>query len=68
MHPLVEVLKPKARAAGLGNWAIQAHGGGTSNDFAPAHACAMSRALRLADGPDEVHRAPLGKMELRKCR
>ncbi|MBC7662408.1 MAG: acyl-CoA dehydrogenase family protein, partial [Caulobacter sp.] len=36
------------------DWAIQAHGGGgTSNDFGLAHAYAMSRVLRLADGPDE---------------
>jgi acyl-CoA dehydrogenase len=49
------------------DWAIQAHGGGgTSNDFGLAHAYAMSRALRLADGPDEVHRAQLGRMELDK--
>lgn len=49
--------------------AIQAHGGGgTSNDFGLAHAFAMSRVLRLADGPDEVHREQLGKLELRKYR
>ncbi|MBX3641548.1 MAG: acyl-CoA dehydrogenase family protein [Rubrivivax sp.] len=49
------------------DWAIQAHGGGgTSNDFGLTVAYAMSRALRLADGPDEVHREQLGKRELRK--
>ncbi len=49
------------------DWAIQAHGGGgTSNDFGLAHAYAMSRVLRLADGPDEVHRNQIGKLELRK--
>jgi acyl-CoA dehydrogenase len=49
------------------DWAIQAHGGaGTSNDFGLASAYAMSRVLRLADGPDEVHRNQLGKMELKK--
>jgi acyl-CoA dehydrogenase len=49
------------------DWAIQAHGGGgTSNDFGLTHAYAMSRVLRLADGPDEVHRNQIGKMELRK--
>jgi len=49
------------------DWAIQAHGGGgTSNDFGLAHAYAMSRVLRLADGPDEVHRNQVGKLELRK--
>ena len=51
------------------DWAIQAHGGGgTSNDFGLAHAYAMARALRLADGPDEVHRQQLGQMELKKHR
>jgi acyl-CoA dehydrogenase len=49
------------------DWAIQAHGGGgTSNDFGLASAYAMSRSLRLADGPDEVHRNQIGKLELRK--
>ena len=49
--------------------AIQAHGGGgVSDDFGLADAWAMSRTLRLADGPDEVHREQLGKMELRKYR
>jgi len=51
------------------DWAIQAHGGGgTSNDFGLAHAFAMSRVLRIADGPDEVHRQQLGRMELAKYR
>jgi acyl-CoA dehydrogenase len=49
------------------DWAIQAHGGGgTSNDFMLARGYAMSRALRLADGPDEVHRNQIGKLELSK--
>jgi len=49
------------------DWAIQAHGGGgTSNDFMLAQGYAMSRVLRLADGPDEVHRNQIGKLELRK--
>ncbi len=47
--------------------AIQAHGGGgVSNDFGLAMAWAHSRTLRLADGPDEVHRAAIGKFELKK--
>ena len=51
------------------DWAIQAHGGGgTSNDFGLAPAFAMSRILRLADGPDEVHRNQIGKLELKKYR
>jgi acyl-CoA dehydrogenase len=47
--------------------AIQAHGGaGVSGDFQLAYAYAQARTLRLADGPDEVHRNQIGKMELRK--
>ncbi len=49
------------------DWAIQAHGGcGTNNDFGLAHAYAMSRVLRLADGPDEVHRNQIARLELKK--
>jgi acyl-CoA dehydrogenase len=47
--------------------AIQAHGGGgVSGDFFLAHAWASSRTLRLADGPDEVHREAVAKFELQK--
>jgi acyl-CoA dehydrogenase len=47
--------------------AIQVHGGGgVSEDFGLAHAWAHARTLRLADGPDEVHRASVAKLELRK--
>ncbi len=47
--------------------AIQAHGGGgVSQDFPLAAAWANSRTLRLADGPDEVHRDAIAKLELRK--
>ena len=46
------------------DWAIQAYGGGgVANPFL-AGAYAWARALRLADGPDEVHRNQIGKMEL----
>jgi len=49
------------------DWAIQAYGGaGVSNDFGLAYAYASARTLRLADGPDEVHRNQIGKLELRK--
>ena len=47
--------------------AIQMHGGaGVSGDFPLAYMYAMQRTLRLADGPDEVHRAAVGKLELDK--
>ena len=47
--------------------AIQVHGGaGLSQDFPLAQAYAQQRYLRLADGPDEVHRAVVARLELRK--
>jgi acyl-CoA dehydrogenase len=47
------------------DWAIQAHGGGgVSEDFGLARAYASSRTLRIADGPDEVHRNAIAKLEL----
>ena len=65
---MIKVAVPNM-AAKVIDWAIQAHGGGgTSNDFGLTHAYAMSRVLRLADGPDEVHRNQIGKLELRKYR
>jgi acyl-CoA dehydrogenase len=45
--------------------AIQVHGGGgMSQDFPLARMYSWQRALRFADGPDEVHRRALGRMEL----
>jgi acyl-CoA dehydrogenase len=47
--------------------ALQAHGGaGVSEDFNLAKAWAHARTLRLADGPDEVHREAIAKLELKK--
>jgi acyl-CoA dehydrogenase len=47
--------------------AIQAHGGaGVSSDFGLASAWAAARTLRLADGPDEVHREAIARLELRR--
>ncbi|HEY4579532.1 MAG: acyl-CoA dehydrogenase [Betaproteobacteria bacterium RIFCSPHIGHO2_12_FULL_69_13] len=49
------------------DWAIQAHGGaGVINDFGLARAYANARMLRIADGPDEVHRNQIGRLELKK--
>ena len=49
------------------DWAIQAHGGGgVSDDFGLGHAYANARLLRLADGPDEVHRNQIARLELKQ--
>jgi len=49
------------------DWAIQAHGAaGLCEDFELASAYAHARSIRLADGPDEVHRNQIGKLELAK--
>jgi acyl-CoA dehydrogenase len=47
--------------------AMQVHGGGgVSQEFGLAFAWAHSRTLRFADGPDEVHRRQIGRLELRR--
>ncbi len=49
------------------DWAMQVHGaGGMTTDFGLSKAFAMARLLRLADGPDEVHRNQIAKLELRR--
>jgi acyl-CoA dehydrogenase len=49
------------------DWAMQVHGGGgVAEDFGLAHAYAQARTLRFADGPDEVHRNQIARLELRK--
>jgi len=49
------------------DWAIQLHGGGgVANDFGLAYAYAQARTLRLADGPDEVHRDQIARLELKR--
>jgi acyl-CoA dehydrogenase len=51
------------------DWAIQMHGGGgVSDDFPLAALWAGTRTLRFADGPDEVHREQVGKLELSRYR
>ena len=63
---MIKVVAPNA-AQQVIDWAIQAHGAaGLSEDFPLAYAYAWARILRLADGPDEVHRNALAKWELGK--
>ena len=63
---MIKVVAPNV-AQQIIDWAIQAHGaGGLSEDFPLAYAYTWARILRLADGPDEVHRAALAKWELGK--
>ena len=51
------------------DWAIQLHGAaGVSNDFGLAYSYSRARSLRFADGPDEVHREQIAKLELRQYR
>jgi acyl-CoA dehydrogenase len=65
---MIKVAAP-AMACKVIDWAIQAHGGGgTNNDVGLASAYATARLLRLADGPDEVHRHQIARMELAKYR
>jgi len=63
---MIKVLAPNV-AQQVIDWAIQAHGGGgVSQAFPLAAMYAHNRTLRLADGPDEVHRNAIAKLELRK--
>jgi len=63
---MVKVIVPRMTQRVLDR-AIQAHGGaGVSDDFPLAAAWAHTRTLRLADGPDEVHREAIARIELKK--
>jgi acyl-CoA dehydrogenase len=65
---MIKVAAPKM-ACQVIDWTIQAFGGGgTNNDHGIASAYATARLLRLADGPDEVHRNQIGRMELARYR
>jgi len=65
---MIKVAAPKM-ACQVIDWAIQVHGaGGVCDDFILAAAYAGARTLRLADGPDEVHREQIGKLELGRYR
>jgi acyl-CoA dehydrogenase len=61
----IKVLAPRMACAVIDR-AIQAHGGaGVSDDFPLAYLYAYSRMLRIADGPDEVHKRSIARRELR---
>jgi len=63
---MIKVIAPNVALRVLDR-AIQAHGGaGVSDDFPLAWHWANARTLRLADGPDEVHREAVAKWELKK--
>jgi acyl-CoA dehydrogenase len=61
---MIKVAAP-AMACQVIDWAIQLHGGGgLTEDFGLAWAYANARLLRIADGPDEVHRNQIGRLEI----
>ncbi len=63
---MIKVVAPNM-ACKVIDWAIQAHGGaGICDDFGLPYDYASIRTLRIADGPDEVHRNQIAKLELRK--
>src|SRR3984893_3585814 len=65
---MIKVVVPRA-ALRVIDRAIQAHGAaGVSDDFGLAAAWAHTRSIRLADGPDEVHRDAIARLELGKAR
>ena len=61
---MIKVVAPNM-ACQVIDWAIQVHGGGgVSQEFPLAYFYAQARTLRFADGPDEVHRNAIAKIEL----
>ena len=61
---MIKVVAPQM-ACQVIDWAMQVHGGaGMCQDFPLAYAYTLARTLRFADGPDEVHRNAIAKMEL----
>jgi acyl-CoA dehydrogenase len=63
---MIKVVAPNM-AGKIIDWAMQVHGGGgMSEDFPLAYFFTLVRTLRFADGPDEVHRNAIAKLELGK--
>jgi acyl-CoA dehydrogenase len=62
---MIKVMAPNM-ACQVIDWAIQAHGGAGVTDPFLAHAYATARLLRIADGPDEVHRNQVARLEYKK--
>jgi acyl-CoA dehydrogenase len=63
---MIKVVVPRM-AQRVVDRAIQIHGaGGLSDDYFLAHSFARTRAMRFADGPDEVHQRTVGRIELKK--
>ena len=63
---MIKVVAPNVSCKVI-DWAIQAHGAaGVSGDFSLAEAYAHQRTVRIVDGPDEVHRNAIAKIELSK--
>jgi acyl-CoA dehydrogenase len=63
---MIKVIAPQMAGQVL-DWAIQAHGAaGLTGDFPLAYMYSHQRALRIIDGPDEVHRTAIAKLELAK--
>jgi acyl-CoA dehydrogenase len=61
---MIKVVAPNVACTVL-DWAMQAHGGGgMCDDFPLAYGYTLARTLRFADGPDEVHRSAIAKLEL----
>ena len=63
---MIKVVAPNVSCKVV-DWAIQAHGAaGVSGDFWLADAYAQQRTVRIVDGPDEVHRNAIAKLEIAK--
>ena len=65
---MIKVAAPEM-ACQIVDWAMQVFGGaGVNNDYFLGAAYATARLLRIADGPDEVHRNQIGRLEMKRHR